>query len=97
MCLGAHEAILQVFGFSAVVSLLLGIISVNGLLKHARPIIAAILIVVCCSPAFLVQSSGRAVWSIFCVGLEKWNTLMRLCFEQSKRCTLQLLPDDSLL
>ena len=59
MRLGAHETVLQVFGFSAVASLLLGIIGVNGLLKHARPITASILIVVCCSPALL----GAIVWT----------------------------------
>jgi hypothetical protein len=45
-------------GFSAGLSLLLGSIGTYGLLTRARPIIAALLIVVCCLPALF----GGAVY-----------------------------------
>ena len=47
-----------VLGFSAGVSLLLGSIGVYGLLVKARPSIAVLLVLVCCTPALL----GGAVY-----------------------------------
>jgi hypothetical protein len=44
---------LLILGFSASVSLLLGSLGVYGLLLRARPIIAVLLILVCCMPALL--------------------------------------------
>ena len=44
---------LLTLGFSAGISLLLGSIGVYGLLTRARPVMAALLISVCCAPALI--------------------------------------------
>ena len=45
---------LLTLGFSAGISLLLGSVGVFGLLTRARPVIAALLISVCCAPALFL-------------------------------------------